>query len=319
MLYGLKYALIYIGTLAKFKFFVFLIIVSWNSTTINYLRAQTLQNQSGRNSNLQIFSNLEFRRIQNKSLNLDLYVLQTNEIQPLIVWIHGGAWKKGNKKNIPPLPLLTENGFIVASITYRSSTEAIFPAQIQDCKAAIRWLRAHSKDYNINPHKIGVWGISSGGHLASLLGTTGDVKEFEDGNYLEYSSKVQAVCNWYGPTDFLQMDSHAHPDSLIVHDAKDSPESCLIGGPVQKNKERAKIANPITYISKNDAPFLVMHGDHDRSVPIHQSEILYNALLENGIKVSFHRIEDGRHGGKKFHTSKIKKIIIDFFKNHLMN
>ncbi|OYW12849.1 MAG: hypothetical protein B7Z55_17880, partial [Planctomycetales bacterium 12-60-4] len=139
---------------------------------------------------------------------LDLYIpAESKAPKPLVIWIHGGAWQNGSKENCPALGL-TSQGFAVASINYRLSSHAPFPAQIQDCQAAVRWLRAHAGEYDLDPDKFGVWGSSAGGHLVALVGTTGDVDDFEPiGGHRDVSSQVQAVCDWYGPTDFLQMDS----------------------------------------------------------------------------------------------------------------
>ena len=165
---------------------------------------------------------------------LDLYVpADTGETLPLIIWVHGGAWRGGNKTHYRPMEYLSA-GYAGASINYRLSQHAVFPAQIEDVKAAVRWLRANAKTYRLDPNRFAAWGSSAGGHLVAMLGTAGDVAEFEVGENLEVSSKVQAVVDYFGPTDFLQMDAHRLPNGL-VHDAPDSPESKLIGGPIQEN------------------------------------------------------------------------------------
>jgi len=223
---------------------------------------------------------------------LDLYVPTSGTNAPLIVWIHGGAWRMGNRRGCPALPFLRE-GYAVASVDYRLSQDAVFPAQIDDCKAAIRWLRANARKNGIDPERIGAWGSSAGGHLAALLGTTGNLKAFDVGENLDVSSKVEAVCDWFGPTDFTQMSKFP---SNMNHDAPDSPEALLIGGPVQENKEKAARANPITYVSRDDPPFLIMHGDQDMTVPMNQSELLATALRRAGAQVTFQVVRNGRHG-----------------------
>jgi acetyl esterase/lipase len=223
---------------------------------------------------------------------LDLYVPTSGTNAPLIVWIHGGAWRMGNRRGCPALPFLRE-GYAVASVDYRLSQDAVFPAQIDDCKAAIRWLRANARKNGIDPERIGAWGSSAGGHLAALLGTTGNLKAFDVGENLDVSSKVEAVCDWFGPTDFTQMSKFP---SNMNHDAPDSPEALLIGGPVQENKEKAARANPITYVSRDDPPFLIMHGDQDMTVPMNQSELLATALRRAGAPVTFQVVRNGRHG-----------------------
>ena len=145
-------------------------------------------------------------------------------------------------------------GYAVASINYRFSQHALFPAD-QDCKAAIRWLRANAAKYHIDPDHIGVWGYSAGGHLVAMLGTAGGVKEFDNGANLDQSSRVQCVVDWFGPTEMMTMGPLADkPDRVVAK---------LIGGPVQNNKEKARAASPLTYVGKDSAPFLIVHGDKD--------------------------------------------------------
>ena len=248
-----------------------------------------------------------------KRQKLDLYVPDGRENLPLIIWIHGGAWRGGSKANYVPMAYL-KAGYAGASINYRLSQHAIFPAQIEDVKAAVRWLRANAAAYRLDPNSFAAWGSSAGGHLVAMLGTTGDVEEFEVGENLEVSSRVQAVVDYFGPTDFLQMDVQRLPDGL-VHDAPDSPESQLIGGPIQEHKHRVAIANPITYVSKDDAPILIIHGDKDALVPYQQSVLLKDALVEAGVPVTFYRVEEGGHGW--FTDAKVSELTKVFLEKHL--
>jgi acetyl esterase/lipase len=232
------------------------------------------------------------------SQTLDLYAPKKAKNVPLIVWIHGGAFLFGSKEGFPvePIPLhLLLEGYAVASINYRLSPEAIFPAQLEDCKAAIRWLRAQADEFGIDSSRIGVWGASAGGNLAALVGVTGGVRTFDVGENLEYSGSVQAVCDFYGPTDFLKMDTHRLPDGQI-HDSADSPESRLVGGSIQDNPDKTSRVNPITYVDQNASPFLIVHGTLDRLVPFNQSELLVAALKAAGASVKFHPVEGGGHG-----------------------
>ncbi len=244
---------------------------------------------------------------------LDLYVPDEGENLPLIIWIHGGAWLGGDKEHYRPMEYL-KSGYAGASLNYRLSQHAIFPAQIEDVKAAVRWLRANAETYRLDPNRFAAWGSSAGGHLVAMLGTTGDVTEFEVGENLEVSSRVQAVVNYFGPTDFLQMDAHRLPDGL-VHDAPDSPESKLVGGPIQEHKDRVARANPITYVSKDDSPFLIIHGDKDSLVPYHQSVLLNDALQGVGVPVTFYRVEGGGHGW--FRDPKVPELTKAFIEKHL--
>lgn len=241
---------------------------------------------------------------------LDLYLpSKADRRLPVIVWIHGGAWWAGSKENCLATALVAK-GYAVASINYRLSQHALFPAQIEDCKAAIRWLRANAERYGLDGRRIGVWGASAGGHLAALLGTSGDVRELEgQGGNLSQSSRVQCVVDFFGPTDVTQMGGR--------HDAHDSPEAKLLGGPVQQNKEKAARANPITYVSQDDPPFLIMHGEEDRVVPINQSELLDAALRRAGVPCTFVRIPKNGHGGPGFVSPESRAKIEEFFAKHL--
>ena len=245
---------------------------------------------------------------------LDLYLPHDPQSRrlPLIVWVHGGGWRSGDKKNCPARRFFGE-GYAVASINYRLSRHAVFPAQLQDCKAAIRWLRANADERGIDPNRIGVWGSSAGGHLVALLGTTGAVDEFEVGPNRHVSSRVQAVCDFFGPTDFTRMNRFP---STIDHDAADSPESRLIGGPVQENRDKARRADPITYVSAEAPPFLIVHGDADPLVPHNQSELLYEALRRAGVDTTFYTVRGGRHGGFR-HDPQVDALVKAFFDKHL--
>ncbi|MFM7182993.1 MAG: prolyl oligopeptidase family serine peptidase [Verrucomicrobiales bacterium] len=242
---------------------------------------------------------------------LDLFVPEKADGPlPLIIWIHGGGWQNGSKEGCPPLRNgYTERGYAVASINYRLSGHAVFPAQIEDCKAAIRWLRAHAEEYRLDPKRFGVWGSSAGGHLVALAGTSGDVKAFDVGAHLEQSSRVQAVCDYFGPTDFTVFVTTPGYES---HATANSPEAKLIGGAVMENKDRAARANPITYVSKDDPAFLIVHGDKDPLVPINQSQLLYDALKQAGVNVHFHTIKGAGHG-QGFGGPEIEPMVADFF------
>jgi acetyl esterase/lipase len=244
---------------------------------------------------------------------LDLYLPADGTNLPLIVWVHGGGWLEGDKENPPGLGML-KHGFALASLNYRLSQDAIFPAQLIDCKAAIRWLRAHAAENGIDPNRIGVWGASAGGHLVALLGTTGDLKEFDQGANLDVSSRVQCVCDWFGPTDLAQI---AKESSDLKPDAPDSPVYRLLGGPLSENLDKAERANPIHYITKDDPPFLIMHGDKDRVVPLEQSQFLADELKKAGVPVSFHIVPGGGHGGAEFRTPKEKDHLFVFFVKYL--
>ncbi len=251
---------------------------------------------------------------------LDLFVPEAGkEPLPLIVWIHGGAWTGGDKAGCPPLRQgFAQRGFAIASIHYRLSQHAVFPAQLEDCKAAIRFLRAQAKTYNLNADRIAVWGSSAGGHLVALLGVTGDTKEFDAGANAGGSSRVQCVLNDYGPTDFLQMDAHRVSPAAQVHNRLESPESRLVGGLITDASNAAKVAraNPVTYVTAGDAPFLICHGDQDPLVPHHQSELLFEALKAAGVRVRLNTVKGGGHGAG-FGGAELEQMRRDFLDHHL--
>ena len=241
---------------------------------------------------------------------LDLYLPEKSTGRlPLIVWIHGGAWRFGSKEN-PRALWLVGRGYAVASINYRLSQHAVFPAQIEDCKAAIRWLKAHAANYSLDADHVGVWGESAGGHLVALLGTTAGVKELEgNGGNAEQTSRVQAVVDWFGPTDMLTMGPQAEPPA--------SPVAQLIGGPAAKNPEKARKASPLAYVSKDSAPMLIMHGDQDKLVPLAQSERFAAALKKAGVDARLEVIHGNGHGGPGFNNAESRKLIESFFDKHL--
>jgi acetyl esterase/lipase len=242
---------------------------------------------------------------------LDLFVPEKSDGPlPLIIWIHGGGWQNGSKDGCPPLRTgFTDRGYAVASLNYRLSGHAVFPAQIEDCKAAIRWLREHAEDYRLDPQRFGVWGSSAGGHLAALVGTSGDVKAFDVGPHLDQSSRVQAVCDYFGPTDFTVF---VTTPGYERHATANSPEAKLLGGPVAENKDKAARASPITYVSRDDPAFLIVHGDEDPVVPINQSQLLHDALERAGVNSHFHTIKGGGHG-QGFGGAEIEPMVNGFF------
>lgn len=247
---------------------------------------------------------------------LDLYLPEKADGPlPLIIWVHGGGWQNGSKDGCPPLRGgYVERGYAVASINYRLSGHAVFPAQIEDCKAAIRWLRAHASEHNLDTERFGVWGSSAGGHLVALIGTSGDVKAFDVGAHLDQSSRVQAVCDYYGPTDFTVFVTTPGYES---HATDSSPEAKLLGGAVMQNKDKAARVNPITYVTPDDPPFLIVHGDQDKTVPLNQSQLLFAALKKTNISAHFHTIHGAGHGGPGFSGKNIEDMVSTFFDTRL--
>ncbi len=251
-----------------------------------------------------------------KELKLDIYTVKREYVStahPVIIFLHGGGWETGDKGSTlgkGSSKFFAKNGFFSVSVNYRLSGEATFPAQIHDVKAAVRWIRANSEKYNLNPDRIGVWGHSAGGHLTALLGTSSDHPDIEGScGSNEYSSRVQAVATSAAPIDLLRMGGW--------HNEFDSSESRLVGGPLLQRVDIAEKANPINYIKESlNTPFLIIHGTKDEIVPYSQAELLYNAI-ENATLIC---IKGGDHdytGGNIF-WGEIYQIILAFFNKQLM-
>jgi acetyl esterase/lipase len=273
--------------------------------------AQEPRKISGLPPNVKAVRNVAYVPNGHERQVLDLYVPEKAEGRlPLIVWVHGGGWLSGNKEGCPAL-FLTAKGYAVASINYRLSQHAVFPAQIEDCKAAIRWLRANAAKYHLDPDHIGAWGGSAGGHLVALLGTTNLRKELEgkDGN-LDQSSGVQCVVDFFGPSDFVHWDPEFNKgvNEMIGK---------LLGGPAPMHPEEARKASPIQYVGKDAVPFLILHGDKDNIVPLSQSESLADALKKAGKEAQLVVLKGSGHGGPGFDNAKNRKLIEEFFDKHL--
>lgn len=255
---------------------------------------------------------------------LDIYLPQVvKPAYPVVISIYGSAWfsnsSKGSDLNTIGKALL-DAGFAVVTPNHRSSADAKFPAQIHDIKAAIRFIRANAAQYQIDTSFVGITGSSSGGHLAALAGTSGRVREFTVGSttfdlegtigqFAAHSSSVDAVVDWFGPTDFTVMDSCG---SSMEHNAANSPESSLIGGPIQDDPDKCALVNPITYVDANDPPFLILHGDADPLVPHCESEMLFAALQNAGVPSEFVLVPNGQHGPGLF-EEKYFNMMTDLF------
>lgn len=256
-----------------------------------------------------------------RDLKMHLVLPKENakEPAPAVVWIHGGGWMGGNKDGgVRQCVPLVRRGFVGATIEYRLTGEAPFPAQIEDCKCAIRFLREHAKRYNIDPNRIAVAGSSAGGHLAALVGTSGDVKELEgSGGWSNQSSTVQAVIDLYGPTDFKLFVTTPGYES---HNKDGSPESRLLGGgEVLTKPDGIQRVNPITYIDENDPPFLIIHGSRDGTVPSNQSTALHEALQKAGVSSKLHVIDGAGHGGPQFAAAEIQDMKTEFLERTILD
>ncbi|MEC5126530.1 alpha/beta hydrolase [Verrucomicrobiales bacterium BCK34] len=245
-------------------------------------------------------------------LKLDLYLPEAESTGPLpaVIWIHGGGWLKGSKDKCPAA-FLAQHGFAVASISYRLADTTQWPGQIDDCYAAVRWLRSNGEKYGIDGDNIGVWGSSAGGHLAALLGTR-DADENTGVN-----AKVQAVCDWFGPTNLLTMPPNNVSETRTAEQVANSNGAKLLGATVREVPDLAKDASALFHITKEDPPFLIMHGSEDPGVPLSQSITFHDALEKAGIKSRFVIVKGAKHGGKEFQTDKVKNTVAGFFRETL--
>lgn len=253
---------------------------------------------------------------------LDLYLpeKEAEKPLPLIVHIHGGGWMGGNKFPCP-VALMVLKGYAVASVEYRFSQKAKFPAQIQDCQAALRWLRAHAKQYHFDNDHVGVVGGSAGGHLSALVGTAGGKNAFPKiGGNEEESDRVQAVCDIFGPTDFSTVVQQAAEDknvkNIFEFNTPKDPYSSLIGTKLD-DKAKTEAVSPVHYVSKDNPPILILHGTHDTLVPYAQSEEFAAALKEQGVEVWLQKLPGSGHGNGGFGKPGIIKLMQDFFDKHL--
>ena len=274
----------------------------------------------GQNTDRQ-WLNLNYADDNKEYHNLDIYLpKQEKPSYKAIVVIYGSAWFGNNLKQYGFSALgkqLLEGGFAVIAINHRASSDAAYPAQINDVKAAIRFVRANAAKYKIDASFIGITGFSSGGHLSALAGTTNGVKkqtinkttvdiEGNVGNYTSTSSDVSAVVDWFGPIDMALMDNCQKPKD------GNSPEAALIKGNPADNLDMIALLNPITFIDAKDPQFMVIHGEADNVVPHCQSELFAKALKSKGLLNEFVSVPDGQHGPVTFNDNTFKKMT-DFF------
>jgi len=256
-----------------------------------------------------IIKDIEFAKINNHSLKLDLHLPKKVKGSKLVVWIHGGGWHKGSKNDCK-IKWLTTHGYSVASISYRLSQIAKFPAQIHDCKAAIRWLRAQENKFGYDSDKIVAAGASAGGYLATLLGTSHGVKQLEGnvGGNLEMNSSLSGIINYYGPTDFILRSKtqphRANKVGSVVYN--------LLGGGADKKVKLATLASPVYHVTKNDPPILIFHGDKDATVLIDQANAITSAYKKMNLSVNMNTLPGKKHGGTEFYTGENRKKVLQF-------
>lgn len=265
-----------------------------------------------------LIEGLEYANARGVSLQLDLRIPDGPGPHPVIIYLHSGAWIMGDRTGGPAIRQATR-GYAVASIDYRLAPTHVWPSQIEDCKAAVRWLRANAARFNLDPERIGVFGTSSGGHLAAVLGTSGDVPTLEGielGN-AQYSSRVKVVVDYYGPTDLLKIEDQKLPCIPLDGNAPFMPPSLLMGCPIQQCQEKTRTAIPMTYATRDDPKFLIVHGLLDCLVPFQQSVDLHVALEGRGVESTLVLLPKGQHGGPEFDTQKMKETVSNFLDQNL--
>jgi acetyl esterase/lipase len=257
---------------------------------------------------------------------LDIYIPNEGDGPfPTILHIHGGGFAIGDKRDIHVLAFLKglERGYAVVSVNYRLSGEAIFPAGLQDIKAAIRWLRANSEPYHLDGNRIAACGGSSGGNYAAMVCLTSHVTEFDDLGLgsAEYPCNVQAAVDWFGPTDFLKMDEQLNQGGFgpSDHGEADSPESRYLGAKLSDVPLKVELANPMTYIHERMPPILIQHGSLDTMVPVQQSIIFVEKLRKyvGSDRYEFDILEGAGHGDPLFETEENMARVFSFLDRHL--
>lgn len=236
---------------------------------------------------------------------------------PLLVFVQGSAWRKQNLyDHLPEQVRMCQRGYALAVVEYRPSETAPFPAQAQDAKTAVRFMRSHAADYHIDPDRIAIWGDSSGGHTALIVGLTGDGAPDADGD-TGVSARVRCIVDWYGPSDIEAMNYYP---SIFDHAGPDSSEGLLIGGKnVLENREEAWKTSPMYWLDRDreTPPVLIMHGTKDRYVPYNQSCRLFETLRGMGKEAEFIRLEEADHGVGGFQCDEALDLVEEFLKKHL--
>ena len=257
---------------------------------------------------VEVLRDLEYAQVKGVGLKLDLYrpSAKPSAPMPLVIWVHGGGWRNGSKANCPAAWLATK-GYAVASLDFRLLPDHPWPAQIEDPIAALRWLRKESGRYGFDAERTAAMGGSSGGHVVALWGTL----------TLPAEDKVKAVVDWYGPTDLLTMPPNVLSEKRTRAELAKANGALLLGGVVMDQPEKAKAVSALHQVSKDDVPFLIMHGTADTSVPVDQSERLHAALKAAGVESTLKLLPGAGHGGKEFDSPESRALIQAFLDKHL--
>jgi acetyl esterase/lipase len=295
----------------------------WTYTRIEWIEAGVMESKF----EIDLEPTIDSLRYAEASSNhlLDLYLPEDmSHRPPLVVAIHGGRFSLGNRRwELLHVPQLLEAGYAIASVEYRLVAEARFPAAVQDCKAAVRWLRTHASEFGFDPGRMIAWGRSAGGHLAAMVGVTGgDATKFDDSTLADttVSARVQAVVDWYGPSDFSLLDSHfaSHQAAgchapVVLSDSPDSPVAAYLGASPAAAPRLARASSPITYIGGSSVvpPFFLATGDADCKVPYEQSLVLAEALNAAGADVELRVLSGIGHGAVEF-EEQLTPVVLDW-------
>lgn len=253
---------------------------------------------------------IQYATVDGQALMLDLYLPADVESPPLIVYVHGGAWRFGSRDSVSPIDLV-DHGYAIASVSFRLTPVAPLPAQVHDIKGAIRFLRANAASYGFDGRRIGITGVSSGGHLAALVGLTNGSAAHEGsvGGHADVSSDVQAIVSYFGASNLTTILAQSTPRGIEI---REPALELLLGGPVAEKAELARFGSPVFYVDANDPPLLLLHGDQDPQMPINQAHELHGAAKAAGITVGFEVVHGAGHGGNGFFDEARTALVADF-------
>ncbi len=262
-----------------------------------------------------VTADIPFATVDGHELALDLYMPAAADNPPLLVWVHGGAWRAGSRKSVSSLTYV-ESGYALASVSYRLSGVAPFPAQSHDIKGAIRFLRANAGDYGYDASRIGILGSSAGAHLAALVGVTNGHSELEGdvGGNLDRSSDVDAVVAYFPATNLTSILDQSTPFGLNL---RVPALEALFGGTIEETTGLARLASPVFHVDADDPPLYLLHGDQDPQMPINQSHELHGAFKDHGLPVEFEVVHGSPHGGPAFFDAVRNAMVVEFLDAHL--